>query len=60
VVTKLLSVEIDEEVAIPRIIQSDVKEIFVRKGSVDGGTGGVRGEGHDKFGENEGLLTLRC
>jgi hypothetical protein len=53
-------VEIDEEVTIPRIIQSDVKEMFVGKCGVDGGTSGVRGEGRDKFGENEGLLTLRC
>jgi hypothetical protein len=34
--------------------------MFVRKFGVDGGTGGVRGESHDKFGEYEGLLTLRC
>jgi hypothetical protein len=34
--------------------------MFVRKVGVDGGTGGVRGEGRDQFGENEGLLTLRC
>jgi hypothetical protein len=40
--------------------RSDVKEMFVRKVGVDGGTGGVRGEGRDKFSENEGLLTLRC
>jgi hypothetical protein len=60
VVTELLSSEVDEKVAIPRIIRSDVKEMFVRKVGVDGGTGGVRGEGRDKFGENEGLLTLRC
>jgi hypothetical protein len=33
--------------------------MFVEKFGVDGGTGGVRGEGHDKFSENEGLLTLR-
>jgi hypothetical protein len=60
VVTKLLSSEIDEEVTVPRIIQSDVKEVFVRKVSIDGGTGGVRGEGRDKFSENEGLLALGC
>jgi hypothetical protein len=60
VVTELLSVEIDEEVSVPRIIQSDVKEMFVGKVDVDGSTGGVRGEGRDEFGENEGLLTLRC
>ena len=59
-ITEILSSEVDEEVAVPRIIQSDVKEIFVGKVGVDGGTGGVRGEGYDKFDENEGLLTLRC
>jgi hypothetical protein len=59
-VTKLLSVQIGEEVTVPRIIRSDVKEMFVGKVGVDGGTGGVRGEGRDKFGENEGLLNLRC
>jgi hypothetical protein len=41
-VTELLSSEVDEEVTIPRIIQSDVKEMFVRKVGVDGGTGGVQ------------------
>jgi hypothetical protein len=60
VVTELLSSEVDEEVSVPRIIRSDVKEMFVEKVGVDGGTGGVRGEGRDKFDENEGLLTLRC
>jgi hypothetical protein len=59
-VTEILSSEVDEKVVVPRIIQSDVKEMFVGKVSVDGGTGGVRGEVRDKFGENEGLLTLRC
>jgi hypothetical protein len=34
--------------------------MFVGKVSVDGGTGSVRGKGCDKFGKNEGLLTLRC
>jgi hypothetical protein len=33
--------------------------MFVRKVDVDRGTGGVRGEGRDKFGEKKGLLTLR-
>jgi hypothetical protein len=60
VVTELLSAEIDEEVVVPRIIRGDVKEIFIGKVGVDGGIGGVRGEGHDEFSENEGLLTLRC
>jgi hypothetical protein len=60
VVTELLISKVDEEVTVPGIIRSDVKEMFVRKVGVDGGTGGVRGEGRDKFSENEGLLTLRC
>jgi hypothetical protein len=60
VVTKLLSSEVDEKVSIPRIIRSDVKEMFVGKVGVDRGIGGVRGEGCDKLGENEGLFTLRC
>jgi hypothetical protein len=60
VVTELLSSEVDEKVIVPGIIRSNVKEMFVEKVGIDGGTGGVRGEGHDKFGENEGLLTLRC
>ena len=55
-----MSAEIGEEVIVPRIIRSDVKEMFIRKVSVDGGTGCVREEGYDKFGENKGLLTLRC
>ena len=55
-----MSSEVDKEVIVPRIIRSDVKEMFIRKVSVDGGTGGVRGEGCDKFEENEGLLTLKC
>jgi hypothetical protein len=60
VVTEILGSEVDEKVVVPRIIRSDVKEMFIGKFGVDGGTGGVRGEGRDKFGENEGLLTLRC
>ena len=55
-----MSLEVNEKVTIPRIIRSDVKEMFVWKVGVDGDAGGVRGEGCDKFGENEGLLTLRC
>jgi hypothetical protein len=60
VVTELLSSEVDDEVIVPRITRSDVKEMFVRKVSVDRSTDGVGGEGHDKFDENEGFLTLRC
>ena len=55
-----MSSEVDKEVVVPRIIRSDVKEVFVGKVGIDGGTGGVRGEGRDKFGENEGFLTLGC
>jgi hypothetical protein len=59
VVTEILSVKIDEEVAVLRIIRCDVKEMFVGKVGVDGGTSGVGGEGRDNFNKNEGLLTLR-
>ena len=55
-----MSSKINDVVIVPRIIRSDIKEMFVGKVGIDGGTGGVRGEGHDKFSENEGLLTLRC
>jgi hypothetical protein len=60
VITELLRSQVDEKVAIPRIIGSDVKEMLVREVSIDGGTGCVRGKGRDKFGEDEGLLTLWC
>ena len=59
-VTEILSSKVDEEVTVPRIIQSAIKEVFIGKVSVDRGTGGVRGEGRENFGENEGLLTLGC
>ena len=59
-VIELLSSEVDEEVAVPRIIQSDVKEVFVGKVGIDRGIGGVRGEGHDEFSEFEGFLALGC
>jgi hypothetical protein len=58
--TKILSEKVDEKFIIPRIIQSDVKEMFVQKFGIDGGTGGVRGEGRDKFGENKGFLSFGC
>jgi hypothetical protein len=60
VLTELLSSQLDEEVAIPRIIRGDVKKMFIRKVRIDGCTGCVRGKVRDKFGENEGLLTLGC
>jgi hypothetical protein len=49
VITELLSSQIDEEVAIPRIIRGDVEEMFVRKVRIDRGTGYVRRKGCDKF-----------
>ena len=55
-----MSSEVDEEVVVPRFIRSDVKEMFIGKVRVDGGTRCVRGKVCDKFGENEGLLTLGC
>jgi hypothetical protein len=39
-------------------MRSDVKEMFIGKVSIDRGAGCVRGKGRDKFGENEGLITL--
>jgi hypothetical protein len=47
-------------VVLPRIIQSDVKEMFIGEVSIDEGTGSVRGEGRDKFGKDERFLSLRC
>ena len=55
-----MSLEVDEEVTVPRIIRSDVKEVFIGKVGIDRGTGCVRGERRDKFGENEGFLALGC
>jgi hypothetical protein len=60
VVTELLGSEVDEEVAIPRVIRSDVKEMFVREVGIDGGAGSVRGECHEKFGKDKGFLSLGC
>jgi hypothetical protein len=60
VVTKLLGLEVDEEVVVPRIIWSDIKEMFVREVGIDEGTGSIGGEGHDKFGKEERFLALGC
>jgi hypothetical protein len=60
VVTKLLSSKVDEKVIVPRIIRSDVKEVFVGKVNIDEGTGSIRGEGCDKFSEDESFLALGC
>jgi hypothetical protein len=60
VVTKLLGLEVDEEVIVPRIILSDIKEMFIREVDIDGGTSSIRGEGRDKFGKDESFLALGC
>jgi hypothetical protein len=60
VVTEILGSEVDEEFTVPRIIRSDIKEMFIREVSIDGGTGSIRGEGRDKFDEDESILSLRC
>jgi hypothetical protein len=52
VVTEILGSEVDEEVATPRIIRSDVKDMFIREVGIDEGTGSIRWEGHDKFDED--------
>jgi hypothetical protein len=56
----VLSLEVDEEVVVPRIIRSDVKEMFVGKVGIDRGTGSIRGEGCDNFSEDESFLSLGC
>jgi hypothetical protein len=58
VVTKLLGSEVDEKVTVPRIIRSDVKDMFIREVGIDGGTSSIRGEGCDKFDEDERFLAL--
>jgi hypothetical protein len=60
VVTKILGLEVDEEVVVPRIIQSDVKEMFIGEFGIDGGIGSIRMERCDEFGEDERFLALRC
>jgi hypothetical protein len=60
VVTELLGSEVDEEVIVPRVIQSDVKEMLIREVGIDGGTGSIEGEGYDKFDEDERFLFLGC
>jgi hypothetical protein len=60
VVTEILGLEVDEEVVVPRIIRSDVKDMFIREVSIDGGTGSIKGEGRDKFGEHKRFLSLVC
>jgi hypothetical protein len=60
VVTELLGSEVDEEVAVPRIIRSDVKEMFIREVDIDRGTGSIGREGCDKFGKDKRFLFLGC
>jgi hypothetical protein len=52
--------EVDEEVSVPRIIRSDVKEMFIGEVDIDGATGSIGGEGCDEFGEDESFLSLGC
>ena len=59
-VTEILGSEVDKEVAVPRIIRSDIKEMSIGEVGIDGGTGSIRGEGCDKFGEDERFLALGC
>jgi hypothetical protein len=60
VVTEILGLEVDEEVSVPRIIRSDVKEMFIGEVSIDRGTGSIEGEGCDAFGEDKRFIALRC
>jgi hypothetical protein len=34
--------------------------MFAREVDIDRGTGSIRGEGHEKFGEDESFLSLGC
>jgi hypothetical protein len=60
VVTELLDLEVNEEVVVPQIIRSNIKEMFIGEVNIDGGTGSIGGEGCDKFGEDESFLSLGC
>jgi hypothetical protein len=60
VVTELLGLKVDEEVTVPWIIRSNIKEMFIREVSIGRGTGSIGGEGHDKFSEDERFLALGC
>jgi hypothetical protein len=60
VVTKILGSEVDKEVSIPRIIRSDIKEMFIREIGIDRGTGIIGGESRDEFNEEERFLALGC
>jgi hypothetical protein len=60
VVTELLGSEVNDEVIVPRVIRSDVKEVFIGEIGIDGGTGSIGWEGCDKFSEDERFLALGC
>jgi len=60
VASKFLCSEVDEKIVLPRIIRGDVKEMFVREISIDGGTGSIIGKFCNEFGEGEGFLALWC
>ena len=55
-----MGLEVDEEAAVPRIIRSDVKEMFIGEVGIDRGNGSIRGEGCDEFGKDERFLSLGC
>jgi hypothetical protein len=60
VVSKFLCSEVDKKITVPRAILGDVEEMFIGEVDIDGGMGGIRGKGHDEFGEDEGFLSLGC
>jgi hypothetical protein len=60
VMAKLLCSEVDEEIVVLGIIRGDVKEMFIRKVCIDGGTGSVGRKCRNEFNKDEGFLTLGC
>jgi hypothetical protein len=60
VVSKLLFLEVDEEIIVPWIIRGDVKEMFIREVGIDGRTVSIGGKCHNEFGKDKGFLFLGC
>jgi len=57
---KILCSEVDQEIFVPGIIQGDVKEMFIRKVYIDGGTSSVGRKCHNDFGKDEVFISLGC
>jgi hypothetical protein len=57
---EILCLEVDKEIAIPRIIQGDVKEILIGEVSIDGSIGSIGRKSCNEFNEDVGFLSLGC